>query len=481
MIRLVPVFRVLGALLIGVAILMAPPLALDGAEGAPTQAYFVTAMAATAFAGLTLLVLTGSPEPLALNRRQAFLITAAAWIVIPVFAGVPFLGVGLSPAGAYFEAASGLSTTGSTVITGLDAQPMGILLWRSMLNMIGGAGIVVLAIVIMPFLRVGGMQLFRTESSDNSDKLFSKGLDLARWITGVYFGLVTICAFVYAGLGMTAFDAINHAMTTIATGGFSTHDASFAHFKSPAIEWAAIIFMAMGGLPFVAYIRFLRGRRGALTGDAQLRAFFATLLISAAILTATRAAAGDVDIWSAFRAVLFNVTSVITTTGFATEDYQLWGEYAVAAFFVLTFVGGCSGSTAGGIKIYRLQILWSLALAHLSRIVRPSHVVVVTYSSRRVDENVALAILTFLIVVVASFAAFTLALSWTGMDFISASSSAATALMNVGPGLGPVVGPAGNFATIPESAKLIMSVAMILGRLEFFTLLVMLTPAFWRG
>ncbi|MGE0409224.1 MAG: TrkH family potassium uptake protein [Amphiplicatus sp.] len=481
MVHLFPVLRAMGGLLIGTALLMTAPLIVDFAGGGADAAYFLAGMIVAAFAGVTLLVVAAGPEPFSLTRRQTFLLTGLVWAVIPAFAAIPFLGAGLSFMDAYFETVSGLTTTGSTVMVGLDDAPEGVLLWRGLLQGVGGVGIVVLAIIVLPFLRVGGTQLFKTESSDSSEKVLARGLDLARWIAGIYFALIALCALVYGLLGMSPFDAIIHAMATISTGGFGNHDESFGYFNSPAIEWAAIVFMIAGAFPFVAYIRTFRGRPLALLNDIQARALLATLFFSVLAVAFTHSYLNAVPIGEAIRLAAFNLTSVITTTGFVSGDYQLWGSFAVGAFFIATFIGGCSGSTVGGIKIYRLQILAKLAHAYLTNIVSPSRVVVVYYGTRRVDDEVEIAILTFLVAVLVSEATVSLLLAWMGLDLVTATSAAATCLMNVGPGLGPIVGPAGNFAPLPDGAKAVLSVAMLLGRLEFFTLLVFLTPAFWRG
>lgn len=471
----------LGWLIIGLSLMMTPSLIADVASVEHNASYFLIAVVTSLFTGLTLLLLSASDETFDLSRRQAFLITGLSWLILPAFGGLPFLGIGLTYIESYFEAASGLTTTGATVIVGLDSLSPGILLWRATLQFVGGLGIIVLGILVMPFLRVGGMQLFKTESSDRSEKIFAKGLDLARWIAGIFISLVMLCAILYAAFGMSGFDAVTHAMTTVSTGGFSTHDASFGYFQSPSLEWIAALFMMAGGLPFVAMIRTVRGRRDALFTDIQARGYILFLFIASMALALNLVWTNNVAFADAIRLAAFNVISVVTTTGYASTDYQLWGPFAIGAFFLLTFLGGCSGSTAGGIKIYRIQILWKLAMAHLARIVSPSQVVVVSYGSRRVDDEVAFAILTFLVATLVSAAAFTLVLAALGLDLVTAVTGSVTCIANVGPGLGPVIGPAGNFATLPESAKAVLSIAMILGRLEFFTLLVMLTPAFWRG
>lgn len=481
LIRVIPVIRIVGALVFGVGLLMLAPLALDIATGRIRSSPFVLGFVATAFFGATMLVATAGREELELSRRQAFLTTGIVWLVAPIFGALPFVAAGMSFIDGYFEVASGLTTTGATVITGLDAKAPSLLLWRSLLQWLGGIGIVVIGIIVMPVLRVGGMQLFRTESSDQSDKVFGRGYDLVVWIGYVYFGLTTLCAMIYALLGMNAFDAVNHAMATISTGGFSTHDASFDYFKSPPIEWAATLFMAAGALPFVAFIRAIRARGQPLFSDIQVRAFFFFITASSLAIAATLVLKDGLDANEAIRLAAFHVVSIVTTTGFVADDYSKWGAFASGAFLILTFIGGCSGSTAGGIKIYRLQILLKLAHAHLKRLISPSQAVVVTYGTRRVGDEIEIAILTFLVATLVSTAAFTAILSWIGLDLVTALSAAATCLANVGPGLGDIIGPAGNFAPLPDAAKAVLSFAMILGRLEFFTLLVLLTPSFWRG
>jgi trk system potassium uptake protein TrkH len=324
------------------------------------------------------------------------------------------------------------------------------------------------------------MQLFHTESSYTSEKIVAKAFDLAAWIFAIFVFLVGACAAAYRALGMDWFDAVNHALTTISTGGFSTHDASFGFYEGNAILWASTVFMLAGALPFVAFIRFARGKYIAFMSDIQLRGFLAFLAATITLVALTRMRAG-VEPGEALATSAFNIVSVVTTTGYASEDYQLWGPFAMGAFFILTFVGGCSGSTAGGIKIYRFQILGRLAIAHLTRIVSPSRVHPVLYHDRRVEYDIAFAILSFLVVLLFSLMVSTFLLAWLGVDLISALTGSATAIANVGPGLGDVIGPAGNFATLPDGAKLVLAAMMILGRLEFFTILVLLTPAFWRS
>ncbi len=486
MVNIVPVFRVIGALLIAFAAFMLAPLLVETSLLRQPGAAFILSALATAFAGLTLMALSPQRGNFELTRRQGFLVTALSWSVLPAFGALPLvIGAGLSPTDAYFEAVSAMTTTGSTVMSGLDRAAPSILLWRSLMQALGGVGVIVLSIIMMPFLRVGGMQLFHTESSDTSDKIVAKAFDMAVWIAGIFLVLMMTCAGVYKALGMDWFDAVNHAMTSIATGGMSTHDASFGYFSGGehyrAILWAGTIFMMAGALPFVAYIRLAKGNWRGFLSDIQLRAFVAFLAVTVVLVAVTRSYRGDVPIGESLVHAAFNVASIVTTTGYASEDYQLWGHFAIGAFFILTFVGGCSGSTAGGVKIYRFQILARLAGAHLSRIVSPNRVHVVLYHDRRVEDDVAFAILAFFGVMLFSLIVSTFLLAWIGVDLVTALTGSAQALANVGPGLGEIIGPAGNFHPLPDAAKWVLSVMMIMGRLEFFTIFVLLTPAFWRA
>lgn len=482
---LTPVFRVLGGLLVAFAALMLVPLLVAPNPLVQPGSFFALGSLATGFCGLTMIVLSPSAARFELTRRQGFLVTALAWTVLPAFGALPLMGYGLSFTDAYFEVTSGMTTTGSTVMVGLDDTEASILLWRSMLTAIGGVGVIVLGIIMMPFLRIGGMQLFYTESSDRSEKIVAKAFDLAIWISAIFMILTALCAVLYRAFGMTWFDAVNHAMPTIATGGFSTHDASFGHFRDYpnyfALLWTGTIFMAAGAMPFVAFIRLARGRTRDFLGDIQIRAFLAFLAAVTAIVAVTRIVRSDAPVVESVTTSAFNIVSIVTTTGFASEDYQLWGAFAIGTFFLLTLVGGCSGSTSGGIKIYRFQILGRLAAAHFSRLISPNRVHVVLYHDRRVEDEVAFSILAFLVAMLLTIAIATFIQMWIGIDLVTALTGSMQAFANVGPGLGDVIGPAGNYATLPDLAKWVLSMMMILGRLEFFTLLVLLAPSFWRG
>lgn len=476
-----PVARVVGVMLCGLAAVMLIPAALDALLANPDWIAFAESAAVTGFIGGAMVLASQHGRRFELNLRQAFLLTVACWLAFAAFSALPFLGLGLDYTDAFFEAISGITTTGSTVISGLDRLPPGILLWRSLLQWFGGLGIIVMAIVILPFLRVGGMQLFQTESSERSEKVVPSAFDLSAWIAVIYLVLTAACALLY-GIGeMSAFDAINHAMATLATGGYSTHDASFAHFKNPLTHWTGTLFMLAGALPFVVYIRFVKGEHRAFWRDPQVRSLVRFLVVTSVAMATWLWWTRDIGFFEALRVTAFNITSVVTTTGFANDDYTLWGPLAIGAFLVFTFVGGCTGSTSGAIKIYRHQVLWIVVRSQLLRLVTPRRVVLLRYGGRGLPADVPASVLAFVAVYLATVALFTVALAGMGLDLETAFSASATAIGNVGPGLGPIVGPAGNFAPLPDAAKWILSAAMLLGRLEIFSLLVLLDPQFWRN
>ncbi|MCL4768153.1 MAG: TrkH family potassium uptake protein [Hyphomicrobiaceae bacterium] len=480
MVQLRPIALTLGLLLCVLAAAMLLPGAVAGADGSQDWPVFVASAAFTLFIGGLLVAVGYNKGPIRLGLREGFVLTTLSWVVVTSFAAVPFTGLGLTYADAFFEAMSGLTTTGATVLVGLDGLPRGILLWRALLHGIGGLGIVVMAILILPYLSIGGMQLFQMESSDRSEKVAPRAAGLMMAISGVYVGLIAFCTISYVALGMTFFDAVCHALATISTGGFSTHDASFGFFASPSLEMAGTLFMALGAFPFVVLIKAMHGDLPAVWRDAQVRGFVSFLAVISLLLGIWLALSRDLSLLTALRMVAFNVTSVVTTTGFASTDYNLWGPFAVSMFFLLTFVGGCTGSTAGGIKIYRLQMAGMLTRGYLLNLISPNRVVTLVFNGRRVPEDVPFSVIAFLAVYMATVGIVSVVLTAMDLDFVTALTSAATALGNVGPGLGEIVGPAGNFATLPAAAKWTLSFTMLLGRLELFTVLVLFRPEFWR-
>jgi len=476
-----PVLFVLGCMLVILGVAMAVPGVVDWAAGDVDWTGFFVGAAVTTVTGL-LLMLANREDRILLSRRQAFVLTVAVWVGVSVFSAVPFVfsRLDLSFTDAFFEAISGLTTTGSTVLTGLDQAPPGILVWRSLLQWMGGIGIIMMAIAMLPFLRVGGMQLFRMESSDTQEKVTARISQFGWAVLGLYLSLTAACTLLYVMAGMTPFEAVNHAMTTVSTGGYSTSDGSIGHFRSASIEWIAVVFMIAGSLPFTLYVRMFKGRLSAVVGDVQVRAFLLFLLAAIATLSLWLVLTHDMPWFAAVTEVAMDVVSVVTTTGYASADYTAWGALGVAAFFALTFVGGCTGSTAGGIKIFRFQIAWLLYMRHIHRLMSPNAVEVRRYGDYPVSEDVGASVLLFFFVFIGTVGTITLVLAVLGLDWVTAVSGAATAVANVGPGLGEVIGPAGNFQTLPDPAKWTLSAGMLLGRLEFFTVLVLLTWRFWQ-
>lgn len=480
MVQLRPIIFTLGILLCAVAAAMALPAIVDAADGNDHWRAFFASAVFTAFVGGLMVLATLSSEPFQVGIKEGFVLTTFSWVLTAAFAAVPFIGVGLSYTDAFFESMSGLTTTGATVIVGLDRLPRGILLWRALLQGIGGLGIVVTAIIILPFLRVGGMQLFQTERPDRSEKVLPRATELIAAAAGIYIALLLLCTITYAALGMTVFDAVCHALTTVSTAGFSTHDQSFAFFASPSLEVAAIVFMFLGALPFVVLIKVVHGDFKAPLFDVQVKGLLKFLLVIILIVTIWLWTSRDISIWHALRLAAFNVTSIVTTTGYFTSDYTEWGTFAVGMFFLLMFVGGCSGSTTGGIKIYRLQVANMLTRSYLLQLISPNRVVTLVYNGRRLPEDVPFAVIAFLAIYLATVGTFTVVLAAFGLDFVTAISAATGAVSTIGSGLGELIGPNGNYSALPAAAKWALSYAMLLGRLELFTVFVLFRPEFWR-
>lgn len=481
MLQLRPILFTLGLILCSIAAAMILPALVDFADGHRDWQVFLTSAIFTLFVGGLLILVAYDEQPAVLGLKEGFLLTTVCWLTVAAFSAVPFAGLGLSAADAYFESMSGMTTTGSTVLTKLDQLPRGILLWRAILQGLGGIGIILTAIIMLPFLRVGGMQLFQTESSDRSEKVLPRASDLTLAIAVVYVGLIIACIAVYMALGMTPFDAICHGLATVATAGFSTHDESFGFFRSPALEWACILFMILGALPFVVYVKALRGRPRAFWQDSQIRGFLAAIAILCLIMSLWLITARDLDPATALRLASFNTISIMTTTGFSTADYAEWGPFAVGLFFLLMFVGGCAGSSSGGIKIYRLQVTALLTRSHFLHLMSPNRIVTLVYNGKRLPADVPFSVVAFLTIYMSTVGFFTVVLSAMGLDFLTAISASAQAVGNLGPGLGDIVGPAGNFSSLPAAAKWALSFAMLLGRLELFTVLVLFRIEFWRS
>ena len=441
---------------------------------------FLWSSLVTAVAGIAML-LPGRPKDAQLRPRDMYLLTTCSWLVVCVFAALPMVLIHhISYTDAFFETMSGVTTTGSTILVGLDKASPGLLIWRSMLHWLGGIAFIGMAVAILPLLRVGGMRLFQTESSDWGEKVMPRSHMAAKYILFVYLGLTLVGFLAFWAAGMTPFDAINHSMASISTGGFSTSDLSLANWSQPAVHWVAVLTMIFGSLPFTLYVATLRGNRRALFKDHQVRGFLGFLLVTWLVFGTWLWLHSDNSWLDAFRIVAVNVTSVVTTTGFALGDYTTWGSFAVLLFFYLTFVGGCSGSTAGGLKIFRFQVAYVLLKANLQQLIHPRAVIKQQYNNHNLDEEIVRSLITFSFFFAITIGVIALGLALIGLDWVTALTGAATAVCNVGPGLGPIIGPAGNFSTLPDSAKWLLTVGMLLGRLEILTVLVLFTRTFWK-
>ena len=429
----------------------------------------------------TLFFLSNLDHENKLNLQQAFLLTALSWLSVAIFGSLPFFfsNLDFSFTNAFFESMSGITTTGSTVIVNLENMPKSILLWRAILQWLGGIGIIIMAITLMPIMNVGGMQLFKISSNDSSEKVLPKSKEIALRLIYIYSGLTMMCALTYYGFGMNFFDSITHSMTTLATGGFSNYNESIGFFDSLAIETSAMIFIILGSLPFITYIKFINGNKTIFFSDTQIKTFFKIIFISILILS----------IYLVFnnsssyniRSIFFNVISILTGTGYVNAQFDNWGGFSLLIFLSLMFIGGCAGSTTCGVKIFRFQILYLFIINQLKKIIYPKGVFIIKYNQSSIDEKFISSIISFIFFYFVIFFILTALLSLTGLDFITAISGAATSISNVGPGLGPEIGPNGNFSSLPDVSKWILSLGMILGRLELFAILVLFLPSFWRN
>ncbi|MFK7762383.1 MAG: TrkH family potassium uptake protein [Roseobacter sp.] len=481
MMDLRPVGYVIGLLVAVLGLAMVLPMIIDIAEGRAHWPVFLQSALLTTLSGGLIALSCANGVKEGLTIQQTFILTTGVWVALPLFGALPFL-LGATEArfvDAFFEAMSGLTTTGSTVFTELEALPKGLLLWRGILQWLGGIGIIVVAMVFLPELRVGGMQIFKSESFDTMGKILPRATQIASQISSIYLGLTVACALCYLGLGMNAFDATVHALTTVSTGGFANYDSSFGAFSGTP-EYIASLFMILAALPFVRYVQMLNGHATPLWLDSQVRVFMITLLIVVGLTAVALTQFMPHGAEQAFREALFNITSIMTGTGYSSADYMAWGPFLVAIFFFVGLIGGCAGSTTCSIKIFRYQLLFASIKMQLRRIRSPNGVFVVRYEKRAVDEEVLSSVMSFFMFFVLTLGLFAVALSLTGLDFMTSLSGAATALSNVGPGLGDKIGPAGNFAGLNDTAKWLLSLAMLLGRLELLAVYAMLTVSFWR-
>ncbi|WP_193142456.1 MULTISPECIES: TrkH family potassium uptake protein [unclassified Meridianimarinicoccus] len=481
MIDIRPVSYVVGLLVAVLGATMLVPMAFDLSRGDENWLPMLVSAVASMAVGMFVAMTSANGAGGRLNLQQIFLLTTTVWLILPIFGALPFY-LGAPEAryvDAFFEAMSGLTTTGATVLSGLDTMSQGILLWRGLLQWFGGVGIIVVAMVFLPALGVGGMQIFKSEGFETDGKILPRASQIASQISVIYLVLTVSCALCYAGFGMSGFDAAVHAMTTVATGGFANYDSSFAAF-GPAVQYVAVGFMMLAALPFVRYVQFVAGAPEQLWRDRQVRGFFmvaCVLVVCLSLWQWQRAGVGEAP----FREALFNTVSILTGTGYASADYMLWGSFPVVFFFIIGLIGGCAGSTACSIKIFRFQLLFASLNSQIRRIHSPNALVIPRYDGKPVSEEVLSSVMVFFAAFILSIGFLSVGLGMTGLDLITAVSGAATAVANIGPGLGHTIGPAGNFASLNDLAKWMLSAGMLLGRLELLAVFALMTPQFWRA
>ena len=476
-----PVLYIIGYLLSALSLLLCIPAIVDAFYNDNQWQAFTFAALISLFFGIVLL-LANKSENFTISIKQAFLLTTISWIFIAFFGSLPFIfsDLKLSFTDAFFESMSGITTTGSTVLSNLDSLSHGILIWRSLLQWIGGIGIVVIAIAFLPILKVGGMQLFHTESSDSSEKVLPRAGQIATIIGIIYFFLTLTCSFLLWFFGMNIFDAVAHSMTTLATGGFSTSDMSIAKYDNLNIEIVISIFMILGSLPFVLYLQMLKGNLSSIYKDSQVK-FFLSLIIIALFLVTFWTYQNTASFINNFRPVFFNTISIFTGTGYTTQNFNNWGPFIIVLFLFLMLIGGCAGSTTCGIKIFRLQILYQSAKVQIFKLLNPHGVMVAKYNKIPISESITSSVMGYFFMFIITYIFITLILSFLGNDFLTSLSGAATSLANVGPGLGNVIGPTKTFVQLSDNTKWVLIIGMLIGRLELLSVIILLTPSFWKN
>lgn len=476
-----PVINLIGLLLCTLSVFMLIPGFVDYILGDQDWAAFLVSSFITLFVGAGLYLSSRENNPEHLELRQAFLLTNSAWISISLFGSLPFLfsNLDLNLIDAFFESTSGITTTGSTIIENLEQVSYGILLWRALLQWLGGIGIIVMAVAILPMLSIGGMQLFKTESYETPDKIIPRAAIFASGISIVYIVLTSTWTFMLWLAGMPIFDSITHAMTTLATGGYSTKSESLGAFNSVNIEMIIVLGMIVGSLPFIHYLSILKNGWKNLINDQQVKWFLLILFFLVSIVTFNLYINGQ-NFFSSLRVSIFNVVSIVTGTGFGTDDFSQWGGFATTLLLILMFMGACAGSTTCGLRMARIQVLIANAKTQVLKLLTPHAVIIPYYNKKPIPETVTESVMGFFFLYILVFIIISCLLGSLGLDFMTSLSGAASAIGNVGPGLGEMIGPNGTYAEIPNLGKLILCLGMILGRLEIFAILVMFTASFWK-
>jgi trk system potassium uptake protein len=476
-----PVGYVIGLLVASLGLTMLGPLVADYASGSTHWPVFLESALITTLTGGLIAVACANSVGGGLTIRQGFLLTTGTWAVLPLFGALPFMlgATEMSLADAYFEAMSGVSTTGTTMITGLDDLPKGLLLWRGILQWLGGLGIVIVAMLFLPVMRVGGMQFFQSEGFDTLGKVLPRWLDIAGGLLNIYFAITGMAIVTFFLLGMSWFDAAVHGFTVVSTGGFSTRDASFGAFPG-APQYAAAVFMILGTLPFIRLLQVARGEVRPILVDGQVRAYLGATAVAVGLVVFYRMYALEDFSEQAFRETLFNVVSFFSGTGYATGDVTTWGTFSFVVLICVGAVGGCTGSTGCSIKIFRYQILFKSIISQTRQIHSPNRVVSVQMQGRKVDESVMDSVILLFTLYILTLGALVVALSLTGLSFLASITGAWTAIFNIGPVFGQEVGVTGSVAAFPVAAKWMMSLGMLMGRLEIIAVIVILLPRFWK-
>ena len=474
------VFFTLGILLIILGIAMIVPLAFQLIYKELDSTFVVSGIITITFG--VLFFLSNIDHLKSINTQQAFLLTALSWLSIAVFGSLPFFfsELNLSITDSFFESMSGITTTGATILNNIENSPKGILIWRAMLQWLGGIGVILMAITLMPIMNIGGMQLLKISSYDTSEKILPKSKQISLRLIMVYLFLTLFCAFFYKIFGMNFFDSITHSMTTIATGGFSNYDQSIGYFNNPYIEIISILFILLGSIPFILYIKFISDDKKIIFKDEQVKLFFKLSLFSILILFFYLIIFNKDISQIHIRSVIFNVVSILTGTGYVTKEFDQWGNFPLIFFLILMFIGGCAGSTTCGIKVFRVHILYYFIRNQLLKIIYPRAIINLKYNNNKVEDKLIASIISFIYLYILIFFVLASLLTLTGLDFITSISGAASSLSNVGPGLGNEIGPNSNYSGIPDQSKWLLSFGMILGRLEIFAILIIFLPSFWR-
>ena len=474
--------RIVGLLLMLFSLGTLPSMLLGWVQNDGTASVFGQAFAATAISGVVLYLLTQRVNS-ELQIRDGFLVTAAFWIVLGLYGSLPFLlsdAMSVSVFDAVFESVSGLTTTGATVLAGLDSVPPSILLYRQLLQWLGGIGIIVLAVAVLPMLGIGGVQLYRAESTGpaKDSRLTPRITSTAKALFSIYLGLTVACAAAYYAAGMTMFDAVCHAFSTIAIGGFSTHDASMGYFDSDIILLIACLFMLISAVNFgLHFIAVTKRNPQIYRFDSETKFFSWMVLIAACVTCATLVFMNILPVEKAITHGMFQTISIATTTGFASDNFSLWPSFLPTFLIMLSVMGACAGSTGGGMKAMRILLIFRQGRRELKQLLHPNAVIPLKLDHRRVRPEVVSAVWSFFAVYMFSAFILVLCMLATGLDFLSATSAVTAAINNLGPGLGSV---SANYASVTDPGKVILCVAMLLGRLEIFTLLILFTPTFWR-